>query len=102
MNLVSEDEKRWIQEMYIQRNEMDANQRYDEIYKKGEVIGIKKGEVIGLKKGEVIGIKKGEIIGLKTGLRKAVYSMSQKGMGALEIANLLDESIEVVKEILKE
>ncbi|MGM9946999.1 MAG: hypothetical protein ACI32A_02945, partial [Floccifex sp.] len=91
-------------------NEMDANQRYDEIYKKGEesgikkgeVIGIKKGEVIGLKKGEVIGIKKGEIIGLKTGLRKAVYSMSQKGMGALEIANLLDEPIETVQEILNE
>ncbi|MGN1277617.1 MAG: hypothetical protein ACI4UK_11565 [Floccifex sp.] len=96
MNQISEDEKRWIQEMYIQRNEMDENQRIDEAYKNG----LKKGEESGLKKGEVIGLKKGELIGLKSGLRKAVYSMSQKGMDALDIADLLDESIEVVQEIL--
>ncbi|MGN1277616.1 MAG: Rpn family recombination-promoting nuclease/putative transposase [Floccifex sp.] len=95
---VSEDEKRWIQEMYIQRNEMDENQRIDEAYKNG----LKKGEESGLKKGEVIGLKKGELIGLKSGLRKAVYSMSQKGKDALDIADLLDESIEVVQEILNE
>lgn len=70
---------------------------YEEGLEKGKAIGLSEGKAIGLSEGKAIGITEGKRLMLVSQIRKKL----EKGNTIEEIADMLDEDVEVIREIVK-
>ena len=96
MILTDYDEEKTM-EMFKREYRQDG---YSEGRLEGERIGYSKGAEVGYIKGEEIGYIKGEKIGRNLEKLNIAMNMKTKGMSDKEIADLLDVTLERLKEIL--
>ena len=77
--------------------EIDMCQAIDDMLMDRETIGLEKGEAIGLERGR----SEGEAIGRSAEQNKLILSMFQNGIPAIQIATIVQRSLNEVESILE-
>ena len=84
-----ENEKEWLKKIEEERNELDRNQKITNARLEGYEKGISDGEA------------RGKAVGEANNLNKNIQSMYKKGCDIKFIANVLEQDIEYVEQIIK-